>query len=226
MLQLAVAATAVVMWCTLLPLQATLVEVLLGQTIALRTTLTPDSPLISIVSNSSGSSLQFRVRVQNEPLSTWLYGLSIHANCQLVFGSMRFSQHIWIGWVVSGSPSRSTFRFIYGFCVWGLIIDSYQNRVFNSEWFNLKCFAVCDIDYFGISVFPLIDCVFAYRGGQNFCYVLQYLGDGLITRFGRSNIVDAPLMLLSWYSRECVAVVFAPNGCHHLINECLQPIRT
>jgi len=63
------------------------------------------------VSNGSGLSLRVRVEVQPEPLPNWRSGLSIYLNRQLGYGSMVNSQSIWIGQVVSGSPSGSIHRF-------------------------------------------------------------------------------------------------------------------
>jgi len=63
------------------------------------------------VSNGNGLSLQARVRVLSEPLPNWGFRLSINPNCHLRYGSMVYSQPIWIGRVVSGSPSGSMHRF-------------------------------------------------------------------------------------------------------------------
>jgi len=62
-------------------------------------------------SNSSGTSLRVRVRAQTEPFADWQPGLSIIANRRLGSGSMPNSQPIWIGRVVSRSPSGSIHRF-------------------------------------------------------------------------------------------------------------------
>ena len=64
------------------------------------------------VSNGSGPSLRVRVRVQTEPLPNWESGSSIYPNCARRYGSMVNSQPVWIGQVVSGSPSGSIYRFI------------------------------------------------------------------------------------------------------------------
>jgi hypothetical protein len=63
------------------------------------------------VSDGSGPSLQVQVRVQTEPLPNCRSGLSINPNRQLGYRSKVNSQPIWIGWVVSGSPSGSIYRF-------------------------------------------------------------------------------------------------------------------
>jgi len=47
-----------------------------------------------------------------------------------------------------------------------MLIVSYQNGVFNNQGYVFARFATCNIDYFGIGVLPLIDCIFAYQGGQ------------------------------------------------------------
>ena len=64
------------------------------------------------VSNGSGPSLRVRVRLQTGQLPNWRSGLSINPNCLLGYGSMVNSQPVWIGRVVSGSPSGSIYRFI------------------------------------------------------------------------------------------------------------------
>jgi len=64
------------------------------------------------VSNGSGPSLRVQVRVRTEPLPNWRSGLSTHPNCEFGYGSMQISQPVWIGRVVSGSPSGSICRFI------------------------------------------------------------------------------------------------------------------
>jgi len=64
------------------------------------------------VSNGSGPSLWVRVRVQTKQLPNWRSGSSINPNCPLGYVSMVNSQRVWIGWVVSGSPSGSIYRFI------------------------------------------------------------------------------------------------------------------
>jgi len=66
----------------------------------------------SSVSNGSGPSLWVRVRVQTKPLPNWRSESSINPNCLLGYGSMVNSQPVWIGRVVSGSPSGSIYRFI------------------------------------------------------------------------------------------------------------------
>ena len=73
--------------------------------------LLPDSSLCS-VSNGSGPSLRVRVWVTTEPLPNWQSGLSTHPNSQFGYGLMQTSQPVWIGHVVSGSPSWSICRFI------------------------------------------------------------------------------------------------------------------
>jgi hypothetical protein len=64
------------------------------------------------VSNRSGPSLRVRVWVKAELFPNWRSGLSTHLNCQFGYGSMEISQPVWIGRVVSGSPSGSICRFI------------------------------------------------------------------------------------------------------------------
>jgi len=87
--------------------------------------------IIGSVRNSSGASL--RVRVQTETLPNWRSRWLINPNCPLVYGSMVNSQHVWIGRVVSGSPSKSIYRFILGSCICTVLIVSYQNRVFSNQ---------------------------------------------------------------------------------------------
>ena len=67
----------------------------------------PSSYRLLSDSNGSGPSLRVRVRVRTEPLPNWWSGLSTHPNCQFGYGSMQISQPVWIGRVVSGSPSGS-----------------------------------------------------------------------------------------------------------------------
>src|SRR5882757_5270567 len=64
------------------------------------------------VSKGSEPSLRVRVRVQTELLRNWQSGLSITPNCPLGYVSMVNSEPVSIEWVVSGSPSRSIYRFI------------------------------------------------------------------------------------------------------------------
>jgi len=137
-----------------------------------------------------------RIQLQTKPLPNWRSGLSIHPNHQLWNGWMAIYQPVSIGQVVSGSPSGSITRFIWGSCLCRVIIVSYQNRVCNSQQFIIPWFAVCNIDYFGIRDFRLIDCISAYQGGQYFCQVLEDLCGALITTYARPNIIDAPLTLI------------------------------
>jgi len=122
--------------------------------------------VLASVANDSRLSLRVWVRVQPQPVPNWRCGLSIHAHCQLGYGSMLNSQSVWIGEVVSGPPSWSIHRFNYGSCFWSVLIVSYQNRVSNNQGCVFACFAACNINYFGISVLPLINCIFAYKGSQ------------------------------------------------------------
>ena len=85
------------------------------------------------VSNSCGPSLRVWVWVQTEPLRDWRAGLSINPNCLLWYDSILHSQPLWIGWVVSRSPSGSIYWFIHGSCICGVLIVSYQNRVFSNH---------------------------------------------------------------------------------------------
>jgi len=84
-------------------------------------------------SNSSGPSLWIQVRVETKALPQWRSGVSINPNCQLGHGSMVNSQRVWIGQDISGLPSRSIYRFIWGFCICSLLIVSYQNRIFSNK---------------------------------------------------------------------------------------------
>jgi len=56
-------------------------------------------------------------------------------------------------------------------------------------------FPVCDIDYFGICVFPFMFCIFANKGSQSFCNELKYQHDALITQYASAKMVHNPLML-------------------------------
>jgi len=89
--------------------------------------------LTASVNNGSGPLCLVRVTVHTEPGPNWSSGLSINTNRQLRYGSMVYSQLVWIGRVVSGSPSGSIHRFIWGTRFWSLLIVSYQNRVFNNQ---------------------------------------------------------------------------------------------
>jgi len=109
------------------------------------------------VSNGSGPSPRVRLWVGNELVPNWWFGLWIQPNSQFGYGSMVNSQSIWIERVVSGS----IWGFIYCSCFCSLKIVYYENRAFSSEYVVLVCFAVCDIDYFGICIFPFIYCILA-----------------------------------------------------------------
>ena len=148
------------------------------------------------ISNGSGPSLQVPVRVKMELLPDSWSRLWLHPHRQLRCSSMDITQRTSIGWVVSGSPSRWIYLLILGHCCYGLITVCYQNHIFNSEKLVFARFAVCYIDYFGICVFPLSCCIFAYQGGQLCCYMLEYLRNALIVKYARSESVDAPLTLI------------------------------
>jgi hypothetical protein len=64
------------------------------------------------VNNSSGPSLRVLVRVRTELLPKWWSWLSPHLKYQFGYSWMDISQSVWIGRVVSGSPSGSICRFI------------------------------------------------------------------------------------------------------------------
>jgi len=117
---------------------------------------------IASVSNGFGPSLQVQVQVQTVPLPKWRSGLSIHQNRQLGYHSMAISWPISIGLVVCKSPSGSVYKFVLGSCCCHLIVVYYQNCTFDSQYYVFACFAVCDINYYGIRVFPSIYCIFAY----------------------------------------------------------------
>jgi len=91
------------------------------------------SPPPSSVSNGSEPSLWVWVRVQTEMFSNWPSGSSWNPNHPLGYSSMVKSQPIRIGPVVSGSPSGSSYRFIYGSCICSLLIVSNQNRVVSNR---------------------------------------------------------------------------------------------
>ena len=70
------------------------------------------SMTIPSVSNGSGPSNWDRVWVRAQMLANRRSGLSIHLKRQFGSGSMLISQPVWLGRVVSGSPSGSVCRFI------------------------------------------------------------------------------------------------------------------
>jgi len=148
------------------------------------------------VNDDSGSSLQIRLWVQIKPLRNWRWQLSIPLNGQLGCDSKDVSLPVWMVRIVSKLPSGSIYGFIFGSGFCSLIIVSYQNCVFNSQWIGFPGFAVCDIDYFGIHDSPLIYSIFPYQGGQYFCYVLEYPHNVSITKYARLKIVDTLLMLI------------------------------
>jgi len=85
----------------------------------------------SSVTNGSGPSLRVRVRVQTEPLPNWRSSSSIDPNYPLGYGSMGNSQPVWIGWVVSGSPSRSIYRFILCITVTKSLVNYHTYKTTN-----------------------------------------------------------------------------------------------
>jgi len=129
-----------------------------------------DGPCIActftLVSNGSGPSLCVQIWVPPKPLPNWWSGLSINPNSQPGYSSMVNSQPIWIGRVVSGLSSGSIHRFIEGSCFWSKWIVFYWNRVFNNEGYVFACFAACNINWFGIGIWPFIHCIFLYHGGH------------------------------------------------------------
>jgi len=102
-------------------------------------------PRLCTVRNGLGTSHLVRVWSQPQPLPNWPSGLSINPHSQLGYGSMVNSQLVWIGWVVTRSPSRSIQTFNYGCCFWSMLIVSYQNRVFNNQGYVFACFAAYNI---------------------------------------------------------------------------------
>jgi len=64
------------------------------------------------VSKGSGRSIRVQVQVQIEPCPKWLSGLPTNRDLQLGYGSNVNSQPVWIGRVVSGSPSGYMYSFI------------------------------------------------------------------------------------------------------------------
>ena len=162
------------------------------------------------VSNGSRPSHQVRVRVRTELLPNQRSRLPAHRKHQPGYGSMNIWKPVWVGWVVSGLPSWSIYRFILGFCCCSLIIVSYEDRIFNSQWLDFACLAECDSDYFGIRVFLLIYRILAHQGGQWFWYVLEYTCDALITQYPRLNIVDAALTLIFRMQQGACCWYFCP----------------
>jgi len=148
---------------------------------------------IAGVSTGSGLSLPVRVQVQTEPLPNWRSRLSMNGNIQFGYGSMVNSQPVWIGQVVSGSPSGSIYRFIYASYFWSFFIISYQNHISttnNMYFLALQIAILINLEL----VLPLIYCIFAYQEGQWFGYerenlsrrkkVRRYLGN-IEERYGR-----------------------------------------
>ena len=62
--------------------------------------------------NGPGQSVRVLVRVGTKLLTNWHFRLSLYPNRQFEYSSMKISQPVWIGQVVSGLPSRSIRRFI------------------------------------------------------------------------------------------------------------------
>jgi len=56
--------------------------------------------------------------------------------------------------------------------------------------------AVCDIDGFGMLVYPFIFRILAYKGDQLLCFELNFPRDAMITQYGRPKIVDTLLTLI------------------------------
>jgi len=135
------------------------------------------------------------VRVGMALVLNWRSGWSIHPIWQYRYSSREISQPVWVWRVVSGLRRGSICRLMY--CSWFccLIIVFYKNHVLNIQFSVFACFAVCDINYFGICVFPFLFCIFAYNEGKQFHYELKYPHDPLITEYARWQIVDAPLTL-------------------------------
>jgi hypothetical protein len=69
-------------------------------------------PVAVSVSNGSRPSLRVWVRVQTKLLPNWPSGTTMNLNCPLRYSCTVHSQPVWIGRVVSGSPSGSMYRFI------------------------------------------------------------------------------------------------------------------
>ena len=90
-------------------------------------------PSLTSISNGSGPSLRVRVRVQSESFPNWRSRSLIKLNRPLGYGLMVYSQTVWIGLVVSGSPSGSSYRFILRSCICSLLIVSHQNHVFSNQ---------------------------------------------------------------------------------------------
>jgi hypothetical protein len=99
-----------------------------------------------IVSNGSGPSLRVLVWVQTKLLPNWPSGSSRNPNCPLGYGFIENSQPVWMGRVVSGSPSGSIYSFIFGSWIWSLLIVSYQNCIYNNQQCTFAYWAVCNIN--------------------------------------------------------------------------------
>jgi len=143
------------------------------------------------VSNSSGPSLRVRGRVEIEPLPDVWSRWSLKPNRQCGDCLMEISQPVWFVRIVSRSPSGSICRFIQSSCFCCLIILSYQNLVLNSRWSLFACFAVRNIDCFGMHVSSFICCVFAYKRSQKFCNELICPHAAYCTHTGRLDNGDA-----------------------------------
>jgi hypothetical protein len=76
------------------------------------------------VSNGFRSSLRVSVRVYTIPFKHWQSGLLINPNHHRRYSSMAISQPIWIDRVDHRSPCGFIDLFIYGCCLWSLLIVS------------------------------------------------------------------------------------------------------
>jgi len=132
------------------------------------------------ISNGSGPSLRVRVWVQTELSPKLWSGLSTHPNHQHRYRLMEISEPVWIGRVVSGSPSWTSYTFIYGpcFAVWKLCLIKIVYSMANNLFLHVLQFAISiiweSVFFFWYSVFLPIKVVNSAVMCSNMCVMPRF----------------------------------------------------
>jgi hypothetical protein len=121
---------------------------------------------LSSVSNVSGQSLRIWDTVGTELSTKRGSGLLIQPNRQPGWGSSVDSQRVWIWQVVSYSPLRYIYLFIWGLCLCSVLPVHYHSSASFKQYYLFTWGAACNLEYFSFCVFPVIHCIFGYKDSQ------------------------------------------------------------
>ena len=146
-------------------------------------------------SDRSGLALWIQVEVENYPIKNWLSGYLINRKPKFGHRLIKYSELLRAGQRVSGSSSRLICRFSLCSCFWHSIIVFYQNLIFIIQQSRFACFAVCDIQYFGICVFCFILSSLPIKAANS-----AGMSSSIPAMYWIPNMQDPMMLTVPWHS--------------------------